>query len=121
MIGERRSIGQMPLKRRHQGLSGMERHGLIQLWRRIVAILTYLVAAVQNGANVGGLIFLNVLAAVHVLIARARAVQRVVWAAHAPIDRASLELDRVSLPPTSSLETQRRLSGSVLCQALHER
>jgi hypothetical protein len=91
MIGERRSIGQMPLKRRQQGLCGMERHALINFWRKIIELLTYLVAAVANGAHAGGFLIVNGLVVVQAMIAQARAAQRVVWAAHSPIDRANCD------------------------------
>lgn len=90
MIRERRSIGQMPVKRRQQGLCGLERNALFIFWHKIIELLTYLVAAVANGANAGGFLIVNGLALAQAMIAQARAAQTVVWTAHAPINRVSL-------------------------------
>ena len=85
MNNERRSIGQMPYRRRHDGLCGMERREELQLWKLIISVLTVLGAAAMNpalqGIVAGGLL----LAAT--LIARANAMRTAVWIRHAGIDK----------------------------------
>ena len=87
MQGERRSIGQMPYRRRQDGLSALERQEEHDLWANAVAILTLLIAVANNPLH--NHILVAGTALVAALIARATAMRTIAWNAHAPIDKVS--------------------------------
>ena len=87
MNNERRSVGQMPYRRRQDGLCAMERREEVKLWTLIISLLTVLVAAAANpalqGIVAGGLVLVGG------LIARANAMRTMVWNPHGNIDKVA--------------------------------
>ena len=87
MNNERRSIGQMPYRRRQDGLCGMERREELQLWTMIISILTVLAAAANNPllnhVVAGGLVLVGA------MIAQATALRTMAWNRHDRIDKVT--------------------------------
>ena len=99
MLGERRSVGKMPKKRRHLGKTALERRAEVKMWTTIVGILTLLAALAANPANAQ--IIAAGVALVGGLIAAANTFRQVVWGAYAPVDHVSLAADYHSLSALS--------------------
>ena len=85
MQAVRRSIGQMPYRRRQSGLSAMDRRKEQELWTLALTLLTALAAIAINPIH--HQLFVAGLALAAALVTQATAMRNVAWNPHAAIDK----------------------------------